>query len=132
MIQITRCPTCGSKHIKRVRRDVTLESRGEAYTVRALEFEECPDCGEKLYDHEAMQKLEAASPAYRRSRAGLHKRIDAMTPEQIAGEVKDLRAELAKSTDMGRKKRIRSALRRRGHRGGMGIRAKQSEAKTVG
>lgn len=73
MVKITECPTCGSKHIRRVRRDVTREFHGKAYTVPAVEFEECSDCGEKLYDHDAMQKVEAHSPAYK-SRAHLRKK----------------------------------------------------------
>ena len=68
MIKITTCPTCGNKRIKRVRKDVTREYKGQPYTVRGLEFEECPDCGERLYDHEAMQKIEAVSPAFAKRR----------------------------------------------------------------
>ena len=62
VIKISRCPTCGSKNINRVRRDVTMELRGEEYTVPALEFEECPDCGEKVYDREAMRTKRGQAP----------------------------------------------------------------------
>ena len=68
MIKITTCPTCGSKKIKRVRKNETFEYKGQPYTVRGLEFEECPDCGERLYDSEAMQKIQAVSPAYAKRR----------------------------------------------------------------
>ena len=29
-----------------------------------LEFYQCPDCGEKVYDRAAMQRIEASSPAF--------------------------------------------------------------------
>jgi len=65
-LEITRCPTCGSKEIRRVRRDVRRRARGRSYVVRDLEFHECPECGEHVYDREAMRRIEAASPAYDR------------------------------------------------------------------
>jgi hypothetical protein len=37
--------------------------------VPNLEFEECPNCGERLYDHDAMRKIEEHSPAYAKRRA---------------------------------------------------------------
>ena len=65
MLKITTCPTCGSGKIKRVRRDWTDEAGGARYTVAALEFYECPSCGERVYDREAMRKIEAYCPAFR-------------------------------------------------------------------
>jgi YgiT-type zinc finger domain-containing protein len=62
------CPTCGSDKIKRVVRDVVRKYKDQSYTVPAVEFYDCPNCGEKVYDREAMQKIEAYSPAYRKSR----------------------------------------------------------------
>ena len=67
-LKITECPTCGSKRIKRVRRNFRDTWKGQAYVVPNLEFEECPDCGERLFDHAAMQKIEAHSPAYAKRR----------------------------------------------------------------
>ena len=46
MIKITRCPTCGSKRIDKVRRDWFGSFQGKSYAVPALEFHQCPDCGE--------------------------------------------------------------------------------------
>lgn len=66
-LNITTCPSCGSKRIKRVRRDATRNFKGEEYTVPDLEYYECPDCGEKVYDREAMRQIEAHSPAFKRS-----------------------------------------------------------------
>lgn len=68
-LTITRCPTCGSGKIKRVRRDVRREARGKKYVVRGLRFYECADCGEKVYDRHAMRRIEAASPAYTKTGA---------------------------------------------------------------
>jgi len=64
MIRITICPTCGSDKIKRVRRNWTGRVQGKTYTVADLEYSECPDCGERVYDREAMRKIEAHSPAF--------------------------------------------------------------------
>jgi len=46
------------------------EFRGQPYTVPDLEFYECPDCGERIYDREAMRKIEAYSPAFVRVGVG--------------------------------------------------------------
>jgi YgiT-type zinc finger domain-containing protein len=67
-LKITRCPTCDSPRIERVRKSLRRTWKGQAYVVPNLEFEECPDCGERLFDHAAMQKIEAHSPAYAKRR----------------------------------------------------------------
>jgi YgiT-type zinc finger domain-containing protein len=63
----------GSRKIKKVRRNLTETVRGQTYTVPGLEFHECPDCGEKIFDREAMRKIEACSPAFAKS--GRRKKI---------------------------------------------------------
>lgn len=68
MIKITSCPTCGSKKIKKVQKNLMRSFQGQTYTVPNLEFHECPDCGERLYDRDAMRKIEAHSPAYAKAR----------------------------------------------------------------
>lgn len=68
-LQIKNCPTCGSDKIRRVGRDLVREYTGQPYTVPAVEFYDCPNCGEKVYDREAIQKIEAYSPAYRHQRS---------------------------------------------------------------
>ena len=67
IFQIRTCPTCGSDQIRRVVHDLTRKYKGETYTVPAVKFYECPTCGEKVYDREAMLKIEAYSPAYRKA-----------------------------------------------------------------
>jgi YgiT-type zinc finger domain-containing protein len=69
MLSITKCPTCGSEKIKKVRRKWTGKFHGRAYSIPRLEFYDCPACGEKVYDREAMRKLEAHSPAHAKARA---------------------------------------------------------------
>ena len=64
LVQISICPSCGSDQIKRVRRNWIGKYQGHSYTVPALEFYECPTCGERIYDRYAMRSIEAHSPAY--------------------------------------------------------------------
>ena len=66
MVKITICPTCGSDKIKKVRRNLRGTLKGKGYTVPDLEYYECPNCGERVYDRQAMQKIENYSPAYPR------------------------------------------------------------------
>lgn len=68
-IQITTCPNCGSHKIKKVRRNWSGKFQGQSYTVPALEFYECPVCGEKVYDRQAMRKIEDHSPAFVKAHA---------------------------------------------------------------
>ena len=63
-LQIKTCPTCGSEKIRRVVRDITRKYKGQSYTVPKVSFYDCPNCGEKIYDHEAMLKIKTYSPAY--------------------------------------------------------------------
>ena len=69
MVEITLCPSCGSKKIKRLRCDWTGEFQGQSYTVPDLEFYDCPDCGEKVYDREAMRRIQAQSPAFAKAQS---------------------------------------------------------------
>jgi YgiT-type zinc finger domain-containing protein len=70
--------------IQRVVRDVTRKYKGQTYTVPSVEFYDCPNCGEKVYDREAMLKIEACSPAYRRIRVS----VGAGTHNMAAGAIK--------------------------------------------
>jgi len=60
---LSMCPTCGSKRIRRKNVCVAV-ANGKRIRV---ELEVCPDCGERLYDPEAMRRLEAADPRHRRT-----------------------------------------------------------------
>jgi predicted RNA-binding Zn-ribbon protein involved in translation (DUF1610 family) len=72
MKKITKCPSCGSVKIKRMRREWSGEYKGQCYTVESLEFHECPDCKERVYDPEAMRAIEANSPAFAKPVATAH------------------------------------------------------------
>ncbi len=67
-VKLTRCPICDSPCIKKVHRHWKDTYKGQSYVVPNLEFYECPDCGERLFDRDAMRKLEAHSPAFPRLR----------------------------------------------------------------
>jgi YgiT-type zinc finger domain-containing protein len=67
ILNITICPSCGSKKIKMVRRNWTGSFKGKEYTVPNLEYYECPACGEKVYTREAMRQIEDHSLAFKRS-----------------------------------------------------------------
>lgn len=67
-LNITTCPTCGGKRIKKVRKTVTGTREGRRYSAPDIEFYECPDCDEKVYEAEAIRQIEKYSipPAKRR------------------------------------------------------------------
>ena len=67
-MRITQCPTCGSARIERIQRDWAGEFQGKKYRVEALQYYECPVCGEQAFDREAMRKIEAQSPAFKSRR----------------------------------------------------------------
>ena len=66
---ITHCPICGSNQIKQVCRDWTNTFQGQSYVVPALTFYECPVCGERVFEREAVAKIRVYSPAYARKPA---------------------------------------------------------------
>lgn len=65
-LKIKTCPTCGSGEIKKVKRDWRGEYQSKKYSVPSLSFYECLNCGEKVYDREAMRRIEERSPAFRK------------------------------------------------------------------
>jgi YgiT-type zinc finger domain-containing protein len=66
---ITICPSCGSRAIKKIRRNWTGKVKGQTYVVPNLEYYLCPQCGETVYDRQAMRKIEAHSPAFAKRRS---------------------------------------------------------------
>lgn len=62
MRRITRCPSCGSNRVKRVVRNWTSVYKGQSYTVPRVPFDECPDCGEKVFDPDAVRKIQSHRP----------------------------------------------------------------------
>jgi YgiT-type zinc finger domain-containing protein len=68
-IKLSVCPTCCSKNLKKVRKTVSGTRQGKRYSVPAVEFYECPDCGERIYDPTAMRQIEQRSHAGVRNRS---------------------------------------------------------------
>jgi YgiT-type zinc finger domain-containing protein len=66
-MDIIHCPSCGSNKIRKYRGPVSREFEGEVYTAVDVTYHECPDCGERVYDSEAIDKMQAVSPAFRAS-----------------------------------------------------------------
>ena len=68
-LKLSVCPTCGKKNLKKVRRIVSGTRHGKRYSVPAVEFYECPDCGERVYDPTAMRQIEQRSHAALKNRS---------------------------------------------------------------
>ena len=75
-LNIKTCPSCAGKRIKMVRRNRTGNFKGKEYTIPNLEYYECPDCLEKVYDREAMRQIQAHSPAFKRAASKRSRRRD--------------------------------------------------------
>ena len=60
-LKLTVCPNCGNKNLQKVRKAVTGTRQGKRYSAPAVEFYECPDCGERVYDPAAIRQLEQHS-----------------------------------------------------------------------
>ncbi len=69
MLAIRKCPSCGSGKIRLEKKNVSLVSRDERFTVPSLAFYECPNCREKIYDRDAMRKIERHLPAFAKAEA---------------------------------------------------------------
>lgn len=51
------CPTCGVGRMLRVVREVTTTVGRKTISVPDVEVDECPKCGERLYDLQALQRI---------------------------------------------------------------------------
>jgi YgiT-type zinc finger domain-containing protein len=71
MLKIIECPTCGSDTISKVRKNLRREWKGTPYVVPNLCFWECPACGERLFDHDAMRTIDAHRPSRTTARSRL-------------------------------------------------------------
>jgi len=63
-VKIARCPTCGSDQIKKVCHDWAGIYKGQTYVVPELSFYECPVCGDRVFEREALDRIQALSPAF--------------------------------------------------------------------
>ena len=60
-LKLSVCPNCGKKNLKKVRKTVSGTRQGKPYSAPAVEFYECPGCGEQIYDPAAIQRIEQHS-----------------------------------------------------------------------
>ncbi len=66
--KLTGCPMCGSRKIRRVRRNVKIDVGQLHFVVPTVGFDECPQCGQQLFDLPAMEKIEAHRPPIARAK----------------------------------------------------------------
>ncbi len=56
---LKHCPTCGSRKIHSIRKDLEFSHQGRTIVVPQVECEECPDCGEVITDYAANQYIDS-------------------------------------------------------------------------
>ena len=56
---ISACPACWSTAIRAVQKDWSERYADKRYVVRNLRYFHCTQCGEKLYDPNAMRRIQA-------------------------------------------------------------------------
>lgn len=66
-LMINKCPTCGSENIQFVVKDLPRNYKGQTYIVPNIGVYECSNCGEKVFNRNALQKIREHSPAYLKS-----------------------------------------------------------------
>ncbi len=66
---LTRCPSCGSRRIRRVRKIFRARVGTRIVAVPDLERETCPDCKEEFFDREANIAIDAYCFGKSRKRA---------------------------------------------------------------
>lgn len=71
--EFLECPTCGSPHIRKFRKDYTRRFQKEIYIVPDLEYHECQDCGEQLFSPDAIRKIQEYSPTFKQRREAMLK-----------------------------------------------------------
>jgi YgiT-type zinc finger domain-containing protein len=60
---IKTCPICGSKRIRRVKRDVESHRGGWPFVAHGIEIEECPVCGERFFGPESLEQIDVQRPS---------------------------------------------------------------------
>ena len=56
---LDECPTCGSRKIRVMKRDLEFVHRGQKIIVPQVECEECQSCGEVITDYAANQYIDS-------------------------------------------------------------------------
>jgi YgiT-type zinc finger domain-containing protein len=65
---VSACPACGRTRFRTVRGDWAGTFKRKRYPVKDLRYFQCPRCDEKVYDPEAMRRIQAVSPAFSKTR----------------------------------------------------------------
>jgi len=60
-LKLNVCPNCGNKNLKKVHKTVTGTRNGKRYSAPNVDYYECPDCGERIYDPAAIRQIEEHS-----------------------------------------------------------------------
>jgi YgiT-type zinc finger domain-containing protein len=63
------CPTCGSRKIRFIKKDLEFSHRGQKIIVPQVECEECPDCEEVITDYAANQYIDLIVFGHERRKA---------------------------------------------------------------
>jgi len=66
---LDKCPTCGSRKIRRVKKDLEFMHHGRKVVVPQVECEECQHCGEVITDYAANQYIDSVVFGQERQRA---------------------------------------------------------------
>lgn len=66
---LTRCPSCGSRNIRRVQKPFRARVGTRTVTISNLEREICPDCKEEFFDREANIAIDASCFGKNKQRA---------------------------------------------------------------
>jgi YgiT-type zinc finger domain-containing protein len=69
-IKLSSCPICGSKDFREVVEDVFFPAGGKNYKVPALKHYRCFNCGERIFDLEAGEKIDQYCLKKKLRRAG--------------------------------------------------------------
>lgn len=67
MKALKTCPICSGSRIKKVRRTFSQIVNGRRVRIASVECYKCPDCGERIYDPAAADKVLAAPSARHRA-----------------------------------------------------------------
>ncbi len=71
MPRLKTCPICSHRKLQSVRRGrYTTRRGGRTVVVRDVDYQECPQCGEKFFDDGTMARIEHAGKPRRRATAG--------------------------------------------------------------
>lgn len=66
---LTRCPSCGSRNIRRVHKPFRARVGTRTVAIPDLEREVCPDCKEEFFDRESNITIDAYCFGKSRQRA---------------------------------------------------------------